>query len=76
MTEPKTLHGTDVVDEDPVTIEIPELGTYAVGDEVELGGGGIHAPQEDKVNQGLEVAGVDVLATCGPDNPVVLTHSG
>ena len=33
-------HGTDVVDEDPVTIEIPGMGRYTVGDQVEIGGGG------------------------------------
>ncbi len=32
-------HGTAVIQEQPLTISIPENGTFTLGDEVEIGGG-------------------------------------
>ena len=32
-------HGTEVVAEDPLTISIPDVGTYRLGDDVRIGGG-------------------------------------
>jgi hypothetical protein len=32
-------HGTDVVKQDPLTIDIPGYGTFTLGDEVQVGGG-------------------------------------
>ena len=48
-------HGTEVVDEDPLTISIPDDGEYAVGDELQLGGG--ESPL-------AEPGGIDVKAEC------------
>ena len=32
-------HGTDVVEEDPLRIEVPDYGTFGLGDDVQVGGG-------------------------------------
>jgi hypothetical protein len=32
-------YGTELVDDDPLTIEIPDYGTFALGDDVKVGGG-------------------------------------
>jgi hypothetical protein len=58
-------HGTDVVDEDPVTIEIPGYGTFGLGDEVRLGGGYVLEHSSNDVEPGpYDVAGVTVPAAC------------
>ena len=57
--------GTGVVDDDPLTIEVPDNGTFGLGDEVQLGGGWVLEHTSDNVEPGpYEVAGVTVPAEC------------
>ncbi|MEE6274456.1 hypothetical protein V2J56_13990 [Georgenia sp. MJ206] len=57
--------GTQVVNEDPVTISIPGEGTFTVGDDVEVGGGYVHEPGAGTSGSGpSEVGGVGVPAAC------------
>lgn len=58
-------HGTEVVDEEPLTIEVPGYGTYGLGDEVEVGGGFVLEHSSQDVQPGpFDVAGVTVPAGC------------
>ena len=58
-------HGTDVVDGDPLTIEIPGHGTFGLGDEVRLGGVYVLEHSSSDVEPGpYDVAGVTVPAAC------------
>jgi hypothetical protein len=58
-------HGTKVLDEDPLTIEIPEYGTFTVGDDVQVGGGYVLEHSSTKVGAGpYDVAGISVPAEC------------
>ena len=54
-------HGTEVVEDDPLTIAVPRTGTYALGDNVGLAGGFVRRPLDDGPH---EVGGVPVPATC------------
>ena len=58
-------HGTKVVNEDPLTIEIPDNGTFTLGEEVRVGGGYVleHSPGEGAADS-FEVAGVTVPSSC------------
>lgn len=58
--------GTDVVDEDPLTIDIPGVGEVALGEEFEIGGGWVLEHSDDRSPSGgsFDVAGVTVPATC------------
>ena len=38
-------HGTRVVSEDPLQVDVPEIGTVGLGDTVELGGGFVFEPE-------------------------------
>ena len=38
-------HGTRVVSEDPLQVDVPELGKVGLGDTVELGGGFVFEPE-------------------------------
>ena len=58
-------HGTEVVDEDPLTIDVPGHGTYGLGDEVQIGGGFVLEHSSRDVEPGTyDVAGVTVPALC------------
>jgi len=58
-------HGTRVVDDDTLTIEVPDNGTFGLGDEVQLGGGWVLERSSDNVEPGpYEVGGVTVPAEC------------
>jgi hypothetical protein len=58
-------HGTRVVDDDPLTIEVPDNGTFGLGDEVQLGGGWVLEHLSGIVEpRPYEVAGVTVPAEC------------
>jgi hypothetical protein len=58
-------HGTKVVGDDPLTIEVPDNGTFGLGDEVQLGGGWVLEHSSDNVEPGpYEVGGVTVPAEC------------
>lgn len=68
-------HGTEVVDEDPLTIDIPDLGTFEIGDDVELGGGMVLEHADSNVEPGdVEVAGITVPAACA-EHDVFLANS-
>ncbi|MGY2065188.1 hypothetical protein [Blastococcus sp. SYSU DS0619] len=57
--------GTEVVDEDPVTIDVPGHGTYGLGDQVEVAGGFVLEHSSQDVEPGpFDVAGVTVPAGC------------
>ena len=56
---------TRVVSEDPLTISIPDKGTFAPGDDVEIGGGYVLEHTSSTVEPGpYEVGGVIVPAEC------------
>lgn len=58
-------HGTRVMDEDPLTIEVPDNGTFGPGDEAQLGGGWVPEHSSDNVEPGpYEIGGVTVPAEC------------
>lgn len=58
-------HGTEVVDENPLTIRIPGVGRFALGDEVRVAGGFVLEHSSETVEPGpYEVAGVEVPAEC------------
>jgi hypothetical protein len=66
--------GTDVVKQDPLTIDIPDKGTFTIGDEVQVGGGLVLQRSGDDVERGrLEVAGVSVPAECAKHH-IFLAH--
>jgi hypothetical protein len=58
-------NGTDVVQDDPVTIDIPDYGRFSLGDDVAIGGGNVREHSSDPVEPGdFEVAGTTVPADC------------
>jgi hypothetical protein len=58
-------HGTRVVDEDPLTIDVPDNGTFGLGDDMQLGGGWVLEHSSDNVEPGpYEIGGVSVPAEC------------
>lgn len=67
-------HGTEVVDDEPLTVEIPGYGTFAVGDDVQVGGGYVLEHSSDTAVEGLyDVAGVTVPADCA-ENDIFLAN--
>jgi hypothetical protein len=67
-------HGTEVVQDGPLTIDIPDYGTFALGDEVEVGGGYVLEHSSDNVEPGdYPVGGVTVPAECAKHD-VFLAH--
>lgn len=57
--------GTQIVDDDPITIEIPENGTFALGDDVTVGGGYVlEHSSTDREAGPFQVAGVTVPKAC------------
>ena len=66
--------GTKVVDEDPLTIEIPDNGTFALGQEVDVGGGFVLEHSSAAREAGpLEVSDVTVPSECA-DHDVFLAR--
>jgi len=58
-------YGTRVVSGRPLTISIPDKGTFALGDDVEVGGGYVLEHTSTTVEPGpYEVGGVTVPAAC------------
>jgi hypothetical protein len=58
-------HGTKVVDEEPLRIEVPGYGTFGLDDQVQVGGGYVLEHSSGEVKPGpYEVAGVTVPADC------------
>jgi hypothetical protein len=67
-------HGTEVVKDDPLTIDIPNYGTFAFGDQVEVGGGYVAKHSSDNVEPGpYQVGGVTVPAECAKHD-IFLAH--
>lgn len=67
-------HGTEVVKEEPLTIDIPNYGTFALGDEVQVGGGYVLEHSSSNVEPGpYEVGGVTVPAECA-EHDIFLAH--
>jgi len=67
-------HGTEVVQDDPLTIDIPDYGTVALGDEVQVGGGYVLEHSSDQVEPGdYSVGGVTVPAECARHD-IFLAH--
>ena len=67
-------HGTDVADEDPLTVEVPDYGTFRLGDDVQVGGGYVLDHSSEDVEPGpYDVAGVTVPAECA-EHDIFLAH--
>jgi hypothetical protein len=67
-------HGTKVVDEEPLRIEVPGYGVFSLGDEVWVGGGYVLEHSSDEIDPGpYEVAGVTVPAECA-EHDIFLAH--
>jgi hypothetical protein len=69
-------HGTEVVDEDPLVVEVPDVGRAGLGDRVEVGGGFVveHSDRDEAPEPGpREVGGVTVPASCARHD-VFLAH--
>lgn len=58
-------HGTDVVQNDPLTIDVPGLGEVRIGQDIRLGGGMVVEHSEDEVKPGpLRMGDFTVPAGC------------
>ncbi len=58
-------HGTDVIDDDPLTIDIPDYGTFTVGDDVQVAGGFVLEHSSREVEPGpYQASGVTVPTEC------------
>jgi hypothetical protein len=67
-------HGTDVIEEDPLRIEVPGYGTFGLGDQVQVAGGYVLEHSSDELTPGpFEVAGVTVPAQCA-EHDIFLAH--
>ncbi len=69
-------HGTDVVEEDPLRVDVPGAGTVGLGDRVEVGGGFVveHPEGGPEGEAGpVEVGGAEVPAECARHD-VFLAH--
>lgn len=67
-------HGTDVVRDDPLTLDVPGRGEIGLGDEVALAGGFVHEPPYDGPRADLVVYGVAVPEPC-TQHAVAGTHA-
>ena len=68
--------GTEVVDEEPLTIKIPDKGTYALGDEVRVPGGYVLEHSSGAVEPGpYKAGGVTVPAKCA-EHDIFVASSG
>lgn len=67
-------HGTEVVKDEHLTIEVPDYGTFAVGDNAQVAGGFVLEHSSDEVEPGsYQVAGVSVPATCA-EHDIFVAH--
>ena len=58
-------HGTEVVNDNPLTIDIPKYGVVAVGDDVQVAGGFVLEHKSGQVEPGpYQAGGVTVPANC------------
>ena len=68
--------GTEVVEDKPLVVEVPDVGRVGLGDRVQVGGGFVveHSDREGAGEPGpLEVGGVTVPASCARQD-VFLAH--
>lgn len=65
--------GTSVVSDDPLMIDVPDHGTYTLGDEVAVGGGYVYEGDGPQGNRPTAVAGVTLPTSCA-DNDLFLAH--
>lgn len=57
--------GTEVIDEEPLTIDIPGVGEVSLGEEFDVGGGWAIEHSSDEVEPGpIEIGGVTVPTEC------------
>ena len=70
-------HGTEVVDEDPLTIDVPGEGEVSLGDEISLGGGYVQESDGGASTPAgpVQVGGVRVPEACVGQG-VFLSHAG
>jgi hypothetical protein len=67
-------HGTEVGQDDPLTIDVPGYGRFTLGDEVQVGGGYVLEHSSDNVEPGgYPVAGFTVPAECAKHD-IFLAH--
>ena len=67
-------YGTEVITDEPLTIEVPGYGTFALGDSVQVAGGYVLEHSSDAVSPGpYDVAGVTVPAACA-EHDIFLAH--
>lgn len=58
-------HGTEVVQDDPLTIDVPGLGEVRIGQDVQIGGGMVLEHSSDNVTPGpLRMGDLTVPANC------------
>ena len=61
-------YGTRVLSNDPLTLEIPDNGTFVLGEAVEVGGGYVWEQESGPRPDPLIVGGVEVPASCAESN--------
>lgn len=67
-------YGTQVVQDDPLTIETPEGATFSLGDDVRLGGGYVLEHSSDKAEPGPYPLGdITVPAKCA-EHDIFVSH--
>ncbi len=67
-------HGTEVVEDEPLTIDIPDNGRFALGEEVQVGGGFVLEHSSDNIEPGpYQVGVVTVPAKCA-EHDIFLAH--
>ena len=58
-------HGTQVLEQDPLLVDIPGYGSFRIGDRVRVGGGYVLKHSSDEVEPGpFEIVGSIVPASC------------
>lgn len=68
--------GTKVVEEEPLTIDVPDTGVFAIGEEIRIAGGFVLEHSEDEIEPGpIEFAGITVPAECAKHDIFLATPS-
>ena len=68
--------GTEVVAEEPLTIDVPDTGVFAIGEELRIGGGFVLEHSSADVKPGpYDVAGITVPAECAEHDIFLATPS-
>lgn len=66
-------HGTEVVEDEPLTIDIPGSGTFTLGDEVRVAGGHVAEHPSGDAPGDVQAGGVTVPASCA-EHDIFLAH--